>query len=257
MEPHFPRKKKEKKYKATRQDYPMSGVKRKRSKKSKAVYKKRGKNLQSVAMDITNMRDADVLPIPRPALNFLPSTRKVTLRYAQKFSIVSNVAQASTHIFRANSMYDPDFSGLGHQPRGFDQLMAMYDHFTVVGSKITIMTAQPGTSAVVGISLQDDAVSTTDPENLLETRPDNSVIGVVAAGAEALSLSLGYSQKKFFGVGGIDDKYQGSNVANPEEGSYFHVWQAAINDTSSNTSHYVAVIDYIALLSEPQQPTKS
>lgn len=235
----------------------MSGFKRKRSRKSKNLYKKRGKNLQSIAMDITNMRDADILPVPRPQINFLPSTRKVTLRYAQKFSIVSNVAQASTHIFRANDMYDPDFSGVGHQPRGFDQLMAMYDHFTVVGAKITIMTAQPGTSAIVGISLQDDATSTTDPENLLETRPDDSVIGVVAAGAEALSLSLGYSQRKFFGVSGIDDKYQGSKVSSPQEGAYFHVWQAAINDTSSNTSHYVAVIDYIALLSEPQQPTKS
>ena len=39
---------------------------------------------------------------------------------------------------RLNSLFDPNLSGLGHQPRGFDQLMAVYEKYTVVAAKITV-----------------------------------------------------------------------------------------------------------------------
>ena len=35
-------------------------------------------------------------------------------------------------------MFHPDKSSVGHQPMYFDQLQAIYDHFTVINSRIKV-----------------------------------------------------------------------------------------------------------------------
>lgn len=42
------------------------------------------------------------------------------------------------HNFRANGMYDPDQTGTGHQPLYYDELTAIYNHWTVLKAKIKI-----------------------------------------------------------------------------------------------------------------------
>ena len=60
-----------------------------------------------------------------------------------------------------NSLFDPDQTGTGHQPYYFDQFAALYNRYTVLGSKLTaefsllpsaIATAQPSGPAVVELS---------------------------------------------------------------------------------------------------------
>ena len=48
-----------------------------------------------------------------------------------------------TYRFRANGLYDPDRTGTGHQPFGYDEWSPIYDHFTVVGSRITVYPLAP------------------------------------------------------------------------------------------------------------------
>ena len=213
---------------------------------------------KSLAMDIATAADTFVAPSPYTgALRYLPSSQKVTLRYSQKFTISASLAQAGTYVFRANSMYDPDLSGSGHQPRGFDQLMSMYDHFQVIGAKITIMSAQPSIASVIGVCIKDDSTVSTDYEDYFEENAAFNTIGMVGNDGEPMALKLNYSQKKFFGQGSLEEQYEGSVAANPAEGAFFHVYQTAITDTATSTNAHVAVIDYIAVLTEPKQPTKS
>lgn len=40
-------------------------------------------------------------------------------------------------LFRCNGMYDPNETGVGHQPRFFDEMSGFYDRYRVIGSKIT------------------------------------------------------------------------------------------------------------------------
>ncbi len=49
--------------------------------------------------------------------------------------------------YRGNDLYDPDVSGVGGQPEGFDQLMALYERFRVLGSAIKAEFVSVGTSA--------------------------------------------------------------------------------------------------------------
>jgi len=42
------------------------------------------------------------------------------------------------HIFRLNSLYDPDFTIGGHQPYGFDQVAALYRKYRVDGCRFEV-----------------------------------------------------------------------------------------------------------------------
>lgn len=232
--------------------------KRKRPNKSKWDGKKRSRALVDLPMDIASAHDAFVAPSPYAhALRYIPTSQKVTLRYAQKFAINSALGLAGSQVFRANSLFDPDFSGSGHQPRGFDQLMTMYDHYQVVGGQCKIMTAQPDISAVVGISLRDTNAAVSAYIDYFETNPNNLVMGVCGYGGEPFHLTSSYSQKKFFGNGKLEEQFEGSVAANASEGAFYHVFQTAVNDVSPCVLYYTVVIDYIAIFTEPKQPPQS
>lgn len=47
----------------------------------------------------------------------------------------------ATHVFSANSVYDPDYTQTGHQPMYHDQYAAVYNKYKVVSSKIQITGA--------------------------------------------------------------------------------------------------------------------
>jgi hypothetical protein len=58
----------------------------------------------------------------------MPSGLQCAFRYNENFA----VQNASTggpymYIFRATSIFDPNFSGLGHQPYGHDLMLGMYN----------------------------------------------------------------------------------------------------------------------------------
>jgi len=67
--------------------------------------------------------------------------------------------------FRHNSLYDPDFTGVGVQPYGLDQLFGVdkfYGNYIVYGSRITITPYYPGND--VGNAIRG-AVCTVFPFN--------------------------------------------------------------------------------------------
>lgn len=63
----------------------------------------------------------------------LPQTFRTTLHYAQYYSLNPDALNISVQTFRLNGIQDPDFTGVGHQPRGFDELTQFYGRYTVVG----------------------------------------------------------------------------------------------------------------------------
>ncbi len=102
----------------------------------------------------------------RPSQQMIAKQSVRTLTYAT-FVTINVTTIPVFHVMRANSCFDPDLSGGGHQPLGFDQMMLLYNKYTVLHSNITVdfqfapdinAAAQP---AVVGIRKGD--VSGTFP----------------------------------------------------------------------------------------------
>lgn len=82
--------------------------------------------------------------IPRaPAL--APSAIFVKLSYATTYFPASAVL--NDRVFAGNGLFDPDITGTGHQPLGFDQWMGIYDRYRVHASSIKVTTLNKATAA--------------------------------------------------------------------------------------------------------------
>lgn len=54
---------------------------------------------------------------------------------------ISPSTSAAYQVYRLASIYDPDFTGVGHQPAFHDQWAALYKHYRVIGVKWSVLFA--------------------------------------------------------------------------------------------------------------------
>lgn len=194
--------------------------------------------------------------VHKPLGNF----RKIVTRYVEnQISINPTTAGAAdTYVFSANGLFDPNITGIGHQPIGFDQLMLMYDHYTVIGSKIkcTFVNTDNITPAQVGISLRD----VPTPEIDIRRSIENSLCKYRTVGSSGSGdsnktvITYKFSTKKFFKKSQIiaESDYKGSISSNPTEQAYFHCWGAPIINVDPTAIQLFVEIEYIVLLTEPK-----
>ena len=75
----------------------------------------------------------------------IPDKSLVKLRYCQRCAINPAAGVTNSYLFRANSLFDPDLTGTGHQPLGFDEWAKFYRRYCVLGSKITVQAINVST----------------------------------------------------------------------------------------------------------------
>lgn len=193
----------------------------------------------------------------------MPKTRRAYLRYSDStIELESVLGGISTHKFRANSVYDPDFTSAGHQPMGYDNWALLYNHYVVVGCKISIksvggQTIAP-TAGAMGIYISDDtALPYTTLDGFVEAK--RGVYRTMTYQRNTVNMSTTFSAKKFFNVSDLKDNYTrlGATVgANPAEVAMLNVYYF---DLEGNTTQQRAqvTIDYIVDFSEPKDLTQS
>ena len=139
------------------------GVKRKLTPYFEATpSRKRGKT--------SKKRNARV-SVPRNKLGF-PQQIKTTLRYAMRTEFALPTNGTYTCKLRANDLFDPEFALGGHQPRGFDDFMNIYDKFTVTGSKITASFMYEGYTGPSVKGLLNNLIQNTAPLPASQEVPD-------------------------------------------------------------------------------------
>jgi len=67
---------------------------------------------------------------------FIQRERRATLVYQDKYNLATSSGAGVMQVFRANSIFDFDYSGTGHQPMFRDQIVAMYQYYQVVQTRV-------------------------------------------------------------------------------------------------------------------------
>lgn len=67
-----------------------------------------------------------------------PKKQLCELTYCAEVNIPNKNAGTAPQIFRLNSIFDPDYTSTGHQPRGHDQWATIYDKYCVIGCKAIV-----------------------------------------------------------------------------------------------------------------------
>lgn len=201
-------------------------------------------------------------------LNGFASTLMVRHRYCDHVTLDCGLGTIATHVFRANSIYDSDVTGTGHQSRGVDSFLGTsstsgpYNHFTVVGSKIRMIPCTPtatqtGLVPNYGITLRSDStLPQTDWVDLAESR----LAGPGVFGRKDFQHSRParsrFSTRKFFGCGKGsvvgNALYRGTGSADPQEGAYFICWACHPTMADTNGIEFAIIIDYLVVYSEPK-----
>ena len=242
-----------------------------RRRTNRRYYKRAYGNLRNRIARRHNMsRNNSMLSRNRILPIVLPNKYTCRLRYVTKFTLTPEVNDVSVcKVFRANDLYDPDYSVGGHQPLGFDQLATLYDHFVVVGSKIRVSPVQLTTSSGYpnfwGVALSDTNSSFTgkgfeeikEQENCSKFKQINLVNNLNDPHGRASKMY--FSQKKFFNLpkSSFDDVYQCSASGSPTELAYFVIWCNSTVSGYFTPSNFIAEIEFIVRCKEPKYLSSS
>ena len=103
------------------------------------------------------LTSARVPGIRRPDFGF-PDRMVTKLRYVDNFNLTGAAGVVGANVFRFNSCFDPDLSGVGHQPMYFDQFCGAagtgpYGRYRVISAKATVSFMQTNPPAIAATNL--------------------------------------------------------------------------------------------------------
>jgi len=198
-----------------------------------------------------------------PWMPVFPASITKKLRYSTTFAGSSMTgAITSTYVFRANDLFDPDFTSTGHQPMGFDQLMSWYNHFTVRSARMTVVCKNANSNApTVCLRVDGDSTPLTVIDRIVElgacVTEDLEAKGSYGANKK-LTLSLDIAKLQGVNPNTItaDANLRGSVSASPIEVSYYHItmWDTA---GSTGAMEVDVILEQVATFYEPRDLTES
>ncbi len=234
-------------------------VKRKRnpfSRFKRTTARKRTRKMPTVRLIRTRTRRTFARPTSKKS-GIVRDRRMVSMRYAFKITLTADAFR--TYQFRANSLFDPDITGVGHQPRGFDQYMILYDKYAVVSSKITVKAWDPRTVEPFMLSIRVKQNTTASDATYFDAveNPGGMVrFGTAQNGRPPLSVRASVNVAKFFNrSGGIadDPDLQGTASSNPNVDVWYDVHVSPIGALNAGALDMVGWIDYRVMLLEPKK----
>jgi len=156
---------------------------------------------------------------------------------------------ADLYFFTCNGMYDPNITGTGHQPLYFDQMSAIYNHYTVFKSTCTFELVNSTVSLLVSHTIEDDTTGATDFQ--AAEMSTSRVVTHLATATKSTKLTRSWVAKQVFG-GDIYDNIElsGSPASNPTDMQYFVLSPMAMDGVSTYTYSFLVTIVYEAVWDE-------
>lgn len=208
-------------------------------------------------------RAAGLVPLKRlRPLQFRSSGRTDTmitkLVYSDIYTLNPGAGTTDFRIMRCNDLFDPDSTGVGHQPRGFDELVGFYNRYLVLYSRITVTCSNSvSTPTTLALGRRNDSYVFTSISDVLEY--PTSRWKVVNANTMGVKLRAGFNGVKQFGKRYLyDDIFQAAVTTSPDERPIFFIYAFAADGTSDPGPINVTVrMEFIVKFFESLQPPES
>lgn len=164
--------------------------------------------------------------VPR---NPFPNRAIVKLKYCEGFTMNPSASIRGRHLISCNRLYDPNTTGVGHQPLGYDTYASLYDMYHVRQSWIKVSWAAPNNE---GSSSHDSVVCALgmNSDDLADARTNNAFLEdqnttqlLFHNNQGTCTLTKFYDQKKYFPVADKDACYGTTPGVGPDEKTYFEI----------------------------------
>lgn len=189
--------------------------------------------------------------------NVLPRMMRKQLRYAETFSLTTGTAGVigTVQTMTLNNVYDPNQTGIGHQPYGFDQLTPFYGYYvvhscrwrilaTTIGNTSEVCVAYQIYPAVSGVSIAGISVDAATEKSAVST------FNVGPSGNDRSRMVTGVVQMpKVFGLSPPQykdnlDQYGAAVTSGPAAGAYFEVGVGSYSGSAGVSLSVQIVLDY-------------
>lgn len=201
--------------------------------------------------------------VPKFPKSVFPYSKWATLKYSEAYITVNPaIGAASAYVLAANDLYDPNVTGTGHQPTGFDQYMAMYNKFVVYASKIKAVAYSPDAEAndtVGGVAVYDSNSIQIVTENYMEQALTDWKVIPGGAGAQPISVNTAFNARDFSGTDPKDnDLLHGTGGASPSKKWFYHLFVGATGSSEDPGSiKWTIEVEYLVKFFEPKSQTIS
>lgn len=193
--------------------------------------------------------EARMIPGLGPLENGFPNSIITNIRYCEYLSLTSTLGGTGSNVFRANGIFDPDYTSTGHQAMFRDAYAGVYDYYTVLGSKITV-TYQSRSSTVgfiVGLQTSDTPTLSSSVTTWMEQNNGvHALIGNANTGSKTLFAT--FSPQEQLGSDTKDDNSSltsvGSDPSSGTGGYYYGVLVAAEDAASTVSCTCMIEIEY-------------
>ena len=148
------------------------------------------------------------------------------LKYAETVALSLTGGTVTDYQMRLNSLYDPNQTGTGHQPMGFDQYATFYNRYRVFGTsyRITVLPTGTNTGHICIVPNNSNTGLTTSIDDCRE-QPRSKIkslaldVETVLAGKISLPSLGGVTTVQYRS----DDRYQSVVSDNPVEHYGLHI----------------------------------
>ena len=188
--------------------------------------------------------------IPRAPV---PNTALVKLKYVTPVQLTGTAGATGEYVFRCGSIFDPDYTGVGHQPIGHDQWIVFYKNYIVVSAKMTAQFAAMGTvtTACVYVDLRDDPGSISTLTTAVE-QPSNTYrhLSHSDGGNATCTLVKYYNLRKRLGIkdaSSVQADWGGDVGNNPSKNQHFFVGCASADGSATVEVRVMVTIEYNVL----------
>jgi len=188
------------------------------------------------------------------------------LKYTELLIFTSTSGAVSANIYSQNSLFDPNVTGTGHQPLGFDQLSVLYSAYKVYGSKITCRCYQIGTgtqAALTGsVSILSSASNTSSSVGSTVAERDSGVtrtVGTAGSSPNVISSSTrtGIARGETPSRVRYDPNYSSGIGASPAIQTYWHVYYNTADQATTSVCNMNVDLEYDCEFTARIQPAQS
>lgn len=129
---------------------------------------------------------------PPRTLAYQPKSIHIKFPWVWKGSITEGAAGlGADQVYRANSLFDPDFTGVGDQPMGFDQWTALFGVFRVESCRYSVTFTNANTSpCLVGVLPSTNAALSSQSTSWMSARGVRSTtLGAITGGRNVVNFT--------------------------------------------------------------------
>lgn len=182
----------------------------------------------------------------------VPNRMFTTMKYIQILTLGGTSLPYAQNQYRANDIYDPDYTGTGNYPLGYEQFLPLFSRYRVHSSRITvkpeITSSQEANNFVIGVYPSNEAqnVGSADlRENL--ARPYNKYITTVRTDNATMIRSY-MKTSTIVGVSKaavrLDDSFSAAIDAHPNNPWFWTIYIGNLTQTGNTGMNAIVEIKY-------------